>query len=254
MAGVPSRLPDLEIADAADPDVSLAALARADLPRIGRWLREPHVARWWDDPPAVALAHIEAHLDDALVAPFLARALGRPVGYLQIYHANPEPFWAGHDLPRETFGLDLFIGEGDMLGRGWGPRLIALALRRLFAMPEVARVQIDPSPANEAAIRAYGKAGFRPVGEIQTPDGPALYMMVERVTGSPKHGCFWTIVPPATVSVSVQMHSDPLLSHRMGSKGGLVRASGGTMELRQTIEPQRGTKPCRIIAQCSASS
>ena len=183
MAGTLSRLPDLEIADAADPDVALTALSRADLPLIEGWLAAPHVARWWG-PADNSLARIAAHLDDALAPPFLARARGRPVGYLQVYHANPEPFWAGHELPRETFGLDLFIGDVEVLGHGWGPRLIAVALRRLFAMPEVARVQIDPAPDNESAIRAYAKAGFREAGWIVTPDGPALYMTVERSAGS----------------------------------------------------------------------
>jgi hypothetical protein len=46
----------------------------------------------------------------------------------------------------------------------------------------------------------------------------------------------------------------PLLSHRTRSKSGLVRSSGGTMELRQTIDTRRGTKPWDIIAQCSANS
>ena len=179
MAGAPSRLPDLRIADAADLDVLLMALTRPDLPLVGSWLRAPQVSRWWS-PPDQALRDIAGHLACATVAPFLACADGQPVGYVQIYHANPDPFWAGHDLPRETFGLDLFIGETDMLGRGWGPRLIALALRRLFAMPEVARVHIDPDPENAIAIRAYEKAGFRRVGPIDTPDGRALYMTIER--------------------------------------------------------------------------
>lgn len=183
MPGMPSRLPDLRIADDMDPGVALEALTRDALPRIDRWLRQPHVARWWDDPPEVALRHVAAHIDSAEVAPFLALADGRPIGYLQVYHANPDPFWSGHDLPRETFGLDLFIGEAAALGHGWGPRFIDLALRRLFAVPEVARVQIDPAPENAAAIRAYEKSGFRKARAIDTPDGRALYMIVERPGG-----------------------------------------------------------------------
>lgn len=183
MPRVPSRLPDLCIADEADPGVALEALTRDDLSRIGHWLRAPHVARWWNDPPEIALGEVASHLDSTNVAPFLALAGGRPVGYLQIYHANPDPFWSGHNLPRETFGIDLFIGEAEAVGRGLGPRFIGLALRRLFATPQVARVQIDPAPSNEAAIRAYEKSGFRKAGSIDTPEGPALYMIVERPGG-----------------------------------------------------------------------
>ena len=65
-------------------------------------------------------------------------------------------------------------------GQGWGPRFVRLAIRRLFAVPEIVRLQIDPDPANALSIRAYEKAGFRSAGRIQTPDGAALYMIVER--------------------------------------------------------------------------
>lgn len=107
---------------------------------------------------------------------------GRPLGYLQVYHANGDPFWQGCALPRKTFGLDLSIGEVEATGRGRGPRFLRIALDRLFAMPDVARVHIDPAPDNAIAIRAYEKAGFRREGLIDTPDGRALYMTVERDT------------------------------------------------------------------------
>lgn len=183
MPGVPSRIPDARIADELDPDVALVALRSADLPLIERWLRAEHVRRWWPHPVELELAEMTGYLEGGGVAPFLAWADARPIGYLQIYHANPEGFWAGHELPVETFGLDLFIGETEALGRGWGPRLIRLVLRRLFAMPEIMRVHIDPDPENAAAIRAYEKAGFRAAGRIETPDGAALYMILEREAG-----------------------------------------------------------------------
>lgn len=173
------KLADDRIADALDPSIGLTALRIEDLPIIARWLKLPHVARWWGDPEE-GLTRIAAHLVEPHVASFLAREGSRPIGYLHVYHANPDPFWAGHTLPRETFGLDLFLGETDVIGRGMGTRLIRLALRRLLSLPETARVQIDPAPDNAAAIRAYEKAGFRRIAPIDTPDGAALYMAIDR--------------------------------------------------------------------------
>jgi len=175
------KLADERIADALDPSIGFTALRIEDLPIIARWLKLPHVARWWGDPEE-GLTRIAAHMASANVAPFLAREGSRPIGYLHVYHANSDPFWAGHTLPRETLGLDLFLGETDVIGRGMGTRLIRLVLRRLLALPETARVQIDPAPNNAAAIRAYEKAGFRRIGPIDTPDGAALYMAIDRTS------------------------------------------------------------------------
>jgi aminoglycoside 6'-N-acetyltransferase len=173
------RLSDARIVDGQDREAALVALRREDLPLVGNWLRAPHVQRWWPDPDA-GLAEIASCIDGEEATPFLIVAGMQPIGYLQIYHANPEPFWAAHDLPRETFGIDLFIGVAEAVGKGWGPRVLRLALRRLFAVPEIVRVHVDPDPANAAAVCAYEKAGFRKAGLIETPDGPALYMVVER--------------------------------------------------------------------------
>ncbi len=170
-----------------DPGLVLSALAETDLPLLRRWFAEAHIARVWS-PPDEAVAEIASHLSREHVAPYLIVEAGRPVGYLHLYHANPDGFWAAHDLPRETYGLDLFIGPPDLIGRGLGSRAIRLAVRHLSSLPDAARLHIDPSPDNTAAIHVNGKAGFVPTGEIETPDGRSLYMILD-----PKRG----ILPPS---------------------------------------------------------
>ena len=165
-----------------DPGLALSALTEGDLPLLRRWFAEPHVARVWA-PPEEGVAEIAAHFTRAHVAPYLIVEAGRPVGYLQLYHANPDEFWSAHALPRETYGFDLFIGPPHLIGRGVGTRAIRLAVRHLSSLPDAARLHIDPSPDNAAAIHVYGKAGFEPAGEIETPDGRSLYMILD-----PKRG------------------------------------------------------------------
>lgn len=163
--------------------LTLTLLTKADLPLIRRWLHQPHLAHVWN-PPDERIGDIAAHMSDAHVAPYLIVENDRPVGYLQTYHANPDEFWAAHDLPRETYGLDLFIGPAELIGRGLGTRAIRLAVRHLASLLDTARLQIDPMPDNVAAIRTYEKAGFRRVGEIETPEGRCLYMILEPGRGT----------------------------------------------------------------------
>jgi aminoglycoside 6'-N-acetyltransferase len=176
---VPRKLEDRRIARPDFPDVALRALALGDLRVVMRWLVLPHVAAHWDSPQA-AMGQIGASLESPDVSPFMIVAAGKPTGYLQIYAATDDPFWRGHDLPRETFGIDLFIGDPEALRRGYGSACLKLAAAHLLDIPGVARVQGDPDPKNEAALRAFAKAGFQRRDTITTPDGPAVYMVMER--------------------------------------------------------------------------
>jgi len=45
---------------------------------------------------------------------------------------------------------------------------------------QVTSVQADPAPDNVRAIRCYRNVGFRPVAEVDTPDGRALLMICGR--------------------------------------------------------------------------
>ncbi len=175
------------IASVDDPGLALSALSESDLPLLRRWFAEPHIADVWSRPEEGA-AEVASHVSREHVAPYLIVEAGQAVGYLQLYHANPDEFWAAHDLPRETYGLDLFIGPPDLIGRGIGTRAIRLAVGHLSSLPDVARLHIDPSLDNAAAIHVYRKAGFVPAGEIETPDGRSLYMILD-----PKRG----ILPPS---------------------------------------------------------
>lgn len=173
-SGSSFRAPRIEGADG----LALVALTEADLPLVRRWLHQPHLGHVWN-PPDEGIAEIAEHIGRTHVAPYLIVETGRPVGYLQTYHANPDEFWAAHDLPRETYGLDLFIGPPELIGKGLGTQAVRLAVRHLAALPDTARLHIDPEPGNAAAIRTYEKAGFRKAGEIETPDGRCLYMILE---------------------------------------------------------------------------
>jgi len=149
-------------------------MTAADLPLIRRWLALPHVKQWWGDP-AEQYALVSGDLEEPAMDQFIVSESGGDFGYLQCYELTA---WnAGFGThPEGTRGIDLFIGEPDMIERGHGSALIRRFVgdRLKSGAP---RIVTDPDPLNTRAIRAYQKAGFEKAGMIDTPDGPALLMV-----------------------------------------------------------------------------
>ena len=125
--------------------------------------------RWFDDVPTAA------YPDDTLgeyraamrgedpTDMYLIRLEGRPIGVLQSYRIDDHPEYAAQlALGRPAVGIDLFIGEPELIGRGHGPASIQAFLRDVaFPRYGVDLCVIGPTASNAAAIRAYEKAGFR---------------------------------------------------------------------------------------------
>lgn len=149
--------------------------AMADLAMLLQWRASPEVLPWWGawEAPEAELA---AHLAEPAMALWIVEHCGRPFAFAQDYacHAwDPHPF---SYLPPASRGVDLYIGEPDMLGRGHGSALLRLHCERLFAAG-IPAIGTDPHPDNVRARRAYEKAGFLTVsGPVETRWGRAILM------------------------------------------------------------------------------
>ncbi len=86
---------------------------------------------------------------------------GRPVGFVQIIDPAREESRYWGDIDANLRAIDLWIGDAADLGRGYGTRIMQLALERCFANPAVRAVLIDPLASNTAAHRFYERLGFR---------------------------------------------------------------------------------------------
>jgi RimJ/RimL family protein N-acetyltransferase len=158
-------------------------LRHEDLPLLHEWLNRTHVAEWWDD--RLSREDVEEDFGREIGSPvvrhYLAYVEGEPVGFIQDYTvmAASADWWPDETDPGAR-GIDQFLANEHQLGQGLGSRMVREFVARLFTDPGVTKVQTDPSPDNERAIRAYEKAGFRRVRVVDTPDGPALLMLAER--------------------------------------------------------------------------
>jgi aminoglycoside 6'-N-acetyltransferase len=144
-----------------------------DLALVRDWLQQPHVTEWWHD--AEDFAFVSGDLAHHDMAQFIVGTDGRPFAYLQCYRMGEWHEGFGPQ-PCGTRGLDQFIGEPGMLGRGHGSAFIR-EFTEMMLSDGTPRVVLDPKPTNARAIRAYEKAGFARNREIDTPDGRALLMV-----------------------------------------------------------------------------
>jgi RimJ/RimL family protein N-acetyltransferase len=156
------------------PRFEFRPLTREDLAMLHEWLNRPHVARWW--PDAGDLEEVSA-----FITRYVAYLDGESVGFLQVYRVmGADPDWWKDETDPGARGVDQFLAHAAQLGQGLGTEMVRQFLELLFRDPEVTKIQADPAPDNGRAIRAYEKAGFRAQGVVNTPDGPALLMSINR--------------------------------------------------------------------------
>lgn len=125
--------------------------------------------RRWDEAPHVVAADPNDDWEwetELLRRPewrefLIAELDGRPIGFLQIIDPAREDSHYWGDCPPDLRAVDIWIGEADMLGRGFGTQMMRSAIERCFADPRVKGILIDPLAGNERAHRFYERLGFR---------------------------------------------------------------------------------------------
>ena len=153
---------------------------------VHQWLRRPHVARWWLDPPTLLELerdYLPRAKNESSTRAYIALLAEEPIGFIQSYVAlgSGDGWWELETDPG-TRGIDQFLANSDQLGRGLGSTMVNAFVELLFQDPAVTKVQTDPSPDNVRAIRSYQRAGFVIDSEIMTPNGRALLMLRHRTS------------------------------------------------------------------------
>jgi len=156
------------------PDYVFHPMSSGDLSLIRRWLETPEVMRWWGQPDE-QYELVSGDLDHPDMDQFIVALGERPFGYIQCYALSTWNQGFGPQ-PAATRGIDQFIGEPEMIGRGHGSGFTRQFADRLL-ISGTPRVVTDPDLDNGRAVRAYAKAGFRSERHVDTPDGPALLMV-----------------------------------------------------------------------------
>lgn len=136
----------------------LRPLTDTDVEPLLRIHRAPEVVEWWDEPAE------RFPWDEPESARFVIEVDGEVVGLIQ-YSEELEPKY-------RHASVDLFV-DPTQRGHGYGPRALSRVVRHLIDERGHHRVTIDPAVGNAAAVRAYEKVGFQPVGVMRCAERDA---------------------------------------------------------------------------------
>ena len=161
------------------PAVALRPATIADLPLLRHWDEQPHVVA--SDPNDDWEWETELARSPDWREQLIAEVDARPVGFLQIIDPSREESRYWGEVPAGVRAVDIWIGDDGDLGRGYGTRMMQLALERCFRDPEVTAVIIDPLAENVRAHRFYERLGFRFVEPRRFGEDDCFVYRLERV-------------------------------------------------------------------------
>ncbi|MBO6522350.1 MAG: acetyltransferase [Balneolaceae bacterium] len=151
-----------------------------DLDLLKRWDEQPHVINSGG-------ADDDYEWEQELVknspySEFLIAQVGeQPIGVIQIIDPKNEETHYWGDVEPNLRAIDIWIGEPDMLNKGYGTQMMKLVIERCFAEPNVTAIIIDPLVSNKDAIRFYKRLGFEFVEYRTFGKDECIVMRLERI-------------------------------------------------------------------------
>jgi len=135
---------------------------------MARWLSDPRLLEYYggrDDPQTDETIRTE-NIQKGGQENFIVMSGDEAIGYLQFYLVHPkwmDVYGFESDEAASVFGMDVFVGDLETWGTGFGSRMVAGAAGYLVGDRGATRIFLDPYVSDTRAIRAYEKAGFKKV-------------------------------------------------------------------------------------------
>jgi aminoglycoside 6'-N-acetyltransferase len=145
--------------------VNLRPATSADLDLLRHWDEQPHVIA--SDPNDDWYWEVELDRTPDWREQLVAEIDGRAIGFIQIIDPAREESHYWGEIAANLRAIDIWIGEATDLGKGYGTKMMQLALTRCFAKPDVTAVLVDPLVSNTRVHRFYERLGFQCVERHQ---------------------------------------------------------------------------------------
>jgi aminoglycoside 6'-N-acetyltransferase len=131
----------------------------SDLETLLHWDEQTHVIN--SDPDDEWNWESELKRNPAWRKQIMAELNGKPLGFIQIINAKEEETHYWGKVSDGIAAIDIWIGEENNLGKGYGTIMMNYAIEQCFADIRINEILIDPLESNTAAHRFYERVGFK---------------------------------------------------------------------------------------------
>jgi RimJ/RimL family protein N-acetyltransferase len=145
--------------------VGLRAIEPSDAEALWRWSRDPEVVRWMDEGYIQSLARHRQWLEEPrrneygdVLLGVEALSDGKLIGAVRLHGAKPETGIAE---------LDIYLGEKDYWGHGYGTDAMRTICRYGFERMRLRKITLTVVTENEGAHHIYQKVGFADEGRLR---------------------------------------------------------------------------------------
>ena len=152
-------------------EVLIRVMNHNDFTIMVKWLNDSRVLEFYEESPA-SLEKVTKKYGPRIegrhyVKPCVVEYKNKPVGYIQYYEIQENDLKIyGYPQNHDIYGIDQFIGEVELWGKGIGTSMIFLMLNYLNNHKNASRVVLEVKNHNMRAISCYKKCGFRKIKDI----------------------------------------------------------------------------------------
>lgn len=166
--------------------INFKSLQDKDLELLFKWSNNDHVKAWYKMPKDFKDFCKKYDPDQMFmygIWGYIVYFEKTPIGYVQYYQVEKSNEWVtvfGRPNKR-VYGIDLFIGELDFLGKGHGVIIVKKIVDKIFNDTNADAVMADPNAENLAAVSCFQNAGLKKVKRVMHDDKYILYMEIDRL-------------------------------------------------------------------------
>jgi len=136
-----------------------------------KWLNDEQVLEYYEEPPSNIERVIKKYGPRVegkhYVTPCIIEHKEKPIGYIQYYEIQKGELKSyGYTTNQRIYGIDQFIGETHLWGKGIGTSMILMMLHHLSINKNASTVVLEVKKSNDRAISSYKKCGFREIKDL----------------------------------------------------------------------------------------